>query len=269
MNTSEKKKNMKGQAFWAMVQRDLVAQWRDKWEFVFRVAMLPFVLILTYGYVLPHIGMLPESFPTQMFAGMIGMSILITGIHGTAIPFTMDFNNMHEIEDRLEAPVSVNLVAYAKMLVGIIEAFIGGLIVLPISLIFMGSRIHLSLAVDKIPLLILVLILIALASAALGLLAGTIVKPNQIAAMFPGFLMPVVFTGAIFFSWKKLAAVPVFQKLVLINPLVYANEALRYCLTPQIDSMPIGWSLLGLGAAIVLMGYFGFHRFHQMAVGDR
>lgn len=263
-----KTKNISKEAFWAMVQRDLIAQWRDKWEFVFRVCMLPFVLILTYGYVLPKIGLLPETFPTQMFAGMIGMSILITGIHGTAIPFTMDFNNMHEIEDRLQAPVSMNLVAFAKMFVGIIEAFIGGLIVLPISLIFMGSRVHFSLSPADIPLLILILILIAFASASLGLLVGTIVKPMQIAAMFPGFLMPVVFTGAIFFSWKALAPVPVFQKLVLINPLVYANEALRYVLTPQIDSMPIWCSLLGLVVSILVMGYFGFKRFHRMATGS-
>lgn len=63
---------------------------------------------------------------------MIGMSMLITGIHGTAVPFTMDFNNLREIEDRLMAPVSVNIIAIAKMVVGMIESFIGGLIVLPI-----------------------------------------------------------------------------------------------------------------------------------------
>ncbi|MGN0242112.1 MAG: hypothetical protein ACI4CS_10530 [Candidatus Weimeria sp.] len=107
------------------------------------------------------------------------MSILITGIHGTAIPFTMDFNNMHEIEDRLQAPVSANLVAVAKMLVGIIEAFIGGLIVLPISLIFMGSRVHLHLSASQVPLLILILVLIALASATLGLLVGTILTSSH------------------------------------------------------------------------------------------
>ena len=257
------------QAFRAMVRRDLLAQWRDKGEFVFRVAMLPTVLIIVYGYVLPHIGMLPENFPTQMFAGMIGMSILITGIHGTAIPFTMDFNNKHEIEDRLQAPVSAKLVALAKMLVGIIEAFIGGLIVLPISLIFMGSRISLAVSPDRILLLIPILLLIALASATLGLLVGTIVKPMQIAAMFPGFLMPVVFTGAIFFSWKALSPVPIFKSLVLINPLVYANEALRFVLTPQIESMPLGASILGLVVSSALMGYFGFKRFQRMATGTK
>jgi ABC-2 type transport system permease protein len=253
-------------AFWAMVHRDLLAQWRDKGEFIFRVVMLPLILIITYGYVLPEIGLVPREFPTHMFAGMIGMSILITGIHGTAIPFTMDFNNMHEIEDRLQAPVPANLVAYAKMLVGIIEAFIGGLLVLPFSAFFMGSRVELALQGDRIVYLVPVLILIAIASATLGLLVGTIVKPMQIAAMFPGFLMPMVFSGAIFFTWKSLTAVPFFQKIILINPLVYANEALRFALTPQIDSMPIACSAGGLIISSLIMGYFGFKRFHYMCV---
>lgn len=254
-------------AFGTMVKRDLVIQLRDKWEFVFRVAMLPFILILTYGYTLPRIGLLPETFPTQMFSGMIGMSMLITGIHGTAVPFTMDFNNLREIEDRLLAPVSVNIVALAKMLVGIIESFIGGLIVLPISLIFMGSSLNISISAEKVLMLIPVLVLISIASACLGLLVGTIIKPMQIAAMFPGFLMPVVFLGAIFFSWSDLAAVPIIQKLVLINPLVYANEALRAILTPEIGYMPVVFSVLGLVASIVIMGYFAARRFTRMATG--
>lgn len=257
-------KTLQRKAFLAMVKRDLIVQLRDKWEFVFRVGMLPFILILTYGYILPRIGLLPESFPTQMFAGMIGMSMLITGIHGTAVPFTMDFNNLHEIEDHLQAPVSVNLVAFAKMLVGIIESFIGGLIVLPISLLFMGTRLHLHFALSSLPLLIVILFLISIASATLGLLVGTIIKPMQIAAMFPGFLMPVVFLGAIFFPWKSLSVIPVIQGLVLINPLVYANEALRALLTPQIPHMSLLMSIAGLILAIIIMGIWGFQRFHHM-----
>ena len=260
-------KSVVSTAFRTMVKRDLVIQLRDKWEFVFRVAMLPFILILTYGYILPAIGILPKSFPTQMFSGMIGMSMLITGIHGTAVPFTMDFNNLREIEDRLLAPVPVSTVAYAKMTVGIIESFIGGLIVLPISLLFMGGSLNLSITADKILMLIPILILISIASATLGLLVGTIIKPMQIAAMFPGFLMPVVFLGAIFFAWRDLAAVPVVQAIVLVNPLVYANEALRAVLTPEIGHMPLVFSILGIVASIAIMGYFGSKRFIRMATG--
>ena len=152
------------------------------------------------------------------------------------------------------------------MTVGIIEAFIGGLLVLPFSAFFMGSRVELLIQPDRIVWLIPVLLLIAVASATLGLLVGTIVKPMQIAAMFPGFLMPMVFSGAIFFTWNSLDAVPFFQKIILINPLVYANEALRYALTPQIDSMPVALSLTGLVVSSLIMGYFGFRRFHHMCV---
>ncbi len=269
MKANKVEKGTTSTAFRTMVKRDLVIQLRDKWEFIFRVAMLPFILILTYGYVLPKIGLLPDDFPNRMFSGMIGMSMLITGIHGTAVPFTMDFNNKREIEDRLLAPVPVHIIALAKMLVGIIESFIGGLIVLPISLIFMGNALDISVTLERILLLIPVLILISIASACLGLLVGTIIKPMQIAAMFPGFLMPVVFLGAIFFSWGDLSATPIIQKIVLVNPLVYANEALRAILTPQIAHMPILYSTLGLIVSIIIMGYFGAKRFIKMATGAK
>jgi hypothetical protein len=62
------------------------------------------------------------------------------------------------------------------MFVGVLESFIGGLIVLPISLIFMGSRISIQMTPHAIPLLVLALVLTALDSAALGLLVGTIVN---------------------------------------------------------------------------------------------
>ena len=206
-------------AFWAMVKRDLLVQWRDKGEFIFRVAMLPFILILVYGFMLPTVGILPATFPTHMFCGMIGMSMLITGSHGTDVPVSMDFHNLLEIEDRLLVSVSTRTVAYAKMFVGILESFIGGLIVLPISLIFMGSKITIQMTLSSIPLLILVLVLTAMASAVLGLLVGTIVKPSQIAAMFPGFLMPVVFLGSIFYTWNQLAPLPVMQGITLYRSI--------------------------------------------------
>ena len=43
-------------AFWAMVSRDLLVQWRDHNEFIFRVAMLPLILIVVYGFMLPTVG---------------------------------------------------------------------------------------------------------------------------------------------------------------------------------------------------------------------
>ncbi|HCM89140.1 MULTISPECIES: ABC transporter permease [Vagococcus] len=251
--------------FWIMVKRDLVIQLRNWAEFIFRVAMLPFILILTYGYVLPKIGILSEDFPNQMFPGMIGMSLLITGIHGTAVPLSMDFNNSREIEDRLQAPVSIKVTAWSKMVVGIIESWIGALIVSPVSVIFMGSYLNFSMTSVDILQLILILLISSVTSATLGLLVGTIVKPMQIAAMFPGFLMPIIFTGAIFFNWASLSAIPVMKGLVLLNPLVYINEALRSTMIETSDAMPIWLSLGGIVVFTLVMGIVGMKRFKKMA----
>lgn len=255
-----------GRIFFTMVKRDLLIQSRNWLEFIFRVAMLPFILILTYGYVLPRIGILSSDFPNQMFPGMVGMSLLVTGIHGTSVPLSMDFNNSREIEDRLQAPVDIRLTAFAKMFVGIIESWIGALIVLPVSLLFMSSNLNFDMSVMNVICTLGVVFLSSIASATLGLLVGTIVKPMQIAAMFPGFLMPLIFTGAIFFSWSSLETLPVFKYIVLLNPLVYINEALRFTMNFGMDSMPILISIAGIIIFTIIMGYFGMKRFKKMAV---
>lgn len=252
-----------------MVHRDLLVQWRDKWEFVFRVAMLPFIQILVYGGMLPAVGILPESFPAHMFLGMAGVSMLITGIHGTAVPISMDFHNLRGIENRLLAQVLARTVALSKMFVGILESFLGGLIVLPIPLIFMGSRIQLTIPPSRIPLLIAVLLLTALTFAALGLLVGTIVLPSQIAAMFPGFLMPVVFLGGIFYTWHQLTPLPVMQVVTLLDPLTWINEAIRAILTPQIESIPLAVTMTGSAVWIAVLGLTAAKRFHRMVYNHR
>lgn len=252
--------------FFTMVKRDLLIQGRNWLEFVFRVAMLPFILILTYGFVLPRIGILSTDFPSQMFPGMVGMSLLVTGIHGTSVPLSMDFNNSREIEDRLQAPVDIRLTALAKMLVGIIESWIGALIVLPISLLFMSSHLNIDMSGLDLVYTLGIIFLSSIASATLGLLVGTIVKPMQIAAMFPGFLMPLIFTGAIFFSWQGLASLPIFQYIVLANPLVYINEALRFTMNSGMQSMPIVFSIIGILGFTLVMGIWGMKRFKKMAV---
>ena len=252
--------------FWTMVKRDILFQWRNWAEFIFRVAVLPFILILTYGFILPRIGVLTEDFPNNMFPGMVGMSLLVTGIHGTAIPLSMDFNNSREIEDRLQAPVDIRVTAWSKMVVGIIESWIGGLLVLPISLMFMGSYLNFSMSSLDILLLILILALSSVASASLGLLVGTIVKPMQIAAMFPGFLMPIIFTGAVFFSWQSLTPLPIIKGLVLFNPLVYINEALRFTMMETTTAMPLWFSLTGIILFTLAMGWLGMRRFTKMAI---
>lgn len=251
-------------AFWAMVQRDLLITFRNFWDFAYRVAMLPFVFILLFGYILPTVGQVPNGFPTLMFAGILGMSVMVAGIHSVAIPLSLDFGVSREIEDLLLAPVRPEKVALAKMVIGMLEAWLGGLIVLPLAWLLMGGR--LAVTFDKAAYFVPVLLLAGLTSATLGLLLGTIVKPPQIPAMFPGFLIPMVLLGATFFPWPALQVIPWVQVLVLVDPLVYVSEAFRAIFTPHIPHMSLGYSLLGMAVATTVMAWIGIRRFVRIAI---
>lgn len=66
--------------------------------------------------------------------------------------------------------------------------------------------------------------------------------------------MPLVFTGAIFFTWDALSVLLPVKYLVLINPLVYVNEALRAIMNTNIVSMPMVMSVVGIIAFTLDMG---------------
>ncbi|MFA5564691.1 MAG: ABC transporter permease [Acidimicrobiia bacterium] len=251
-------------AFFAMVQRDLVVTKRNFWNFAYRVAMLPLVFIFVFGFVLPNIGQVPDTFPTLMFGGVLAMSVMVAGLHGVGIPLILDFGVSREIEDRLLAPAGPATVAYAKMVIGVLEAWLGGLIVLPLAWAIMGA--DLTVRLENLAYAVPVLLLAGLTSASLGLLLGTIFKPSQIPAMFPGFLIPMVLLGPTFFAWPSLENLRWVQMLVLVNPLVYVSEAFRAILTPEVPHMALGYSLLGTAVSTMVMAWVGIRRFIRMAI---
>jgi len=47
------------------------------------------------------------------------------------------------------------------------------------------------------------------------------------------------FFGCTYYPWSALAHFPILQKIVLVNPLVYASEGLRGTLVPQFPHLPM------------------------------
>jgi ABC-2 type transport system permease protein len=56
------------------------------------------------------------------------------------------------------------------------------------------------------------------------------------------------------------------QKVVLINPLVYASEGLRGTLVPQFPHLPMLAAVGGLIFFDLLLFTFGLRQFHKKAV---
>jgi len=100
-------------------------------------------------------------------------------------------------------------------------------------------------------------------AAALGLVLGTKVAPQQVSYLFALVVLPLTFLGAIYYPWQALAPIRWLQILVLVNPLVYMCEGFRAALTQGVPHMSL-WAVYGglIGFAVVLtwIGIDGFER---------
>ncbi|HSE46173.1 MAG TPA: ABC transporter permease, partial [Gemmatimonadales bacterium] len=169
-----------------------------------------------------------------------------------------------EIEDRVLAPVPVELVAIEKLVFGAAQGVLAGAVVFP--LVYLIPATSVSVHVANWPLLIVVVLLASLTSGALGLALGTIVRPAQIGLMFALVVVPITFLGCVYYPWAMLHPVPWLQVLVMVNPLVYMSEGLRAALTPDLPHMPV-WGFLGaLTASTLMLGTVGVRAFVRRTI---
>ncbi len=248
----------------ALLHRDLRVARRELPYFLLRVGLQPLLFTFIFGFVMPRLNLIPRGYTEMLLPGILGLSMTLSSMQAVALPLVLDFGWTKEIEDRLLAPISIAGVAIEKILVGILQAMIAGLVVLPLAWLLMG--VHLSLGPIEIVNLLLIAILSSWLFAAFGMVVATIVEPQQIGLVFNVLLAPMIFFGCAYYPWATLHVIPWFQWAVLFNPLVYANEGFRLALTPAKPHMS-GWlvygALLGFSA---LFTWLGLRKFAKRAV---
>ena len=253
-------------AFRALLARDLTVTRKHLSEVVPRTLLQPLLLMFVFTYVFPKIGQgvggsgqAVAGFSTLLVAGVVGLSIIFQGIQSVAIPMVQEFGYTREIEDRVQAPLPVSLVAFEKIVAGAVISFFSAVVVFPIAAVVPSTPVNLEI---DWPVLICLMPLTCLMAGALGLTFGTRFEPRTVPILFGVIVLPLTFLGAIYYSWAALEPIEWLKIAVLVNPLVYTSEGFRAALTPA-QHMSL-WAIFGALTAFTVLftalGVAGFKR---------
>ncbi|MGO9028761.1 MAG: ABC transporter permease [Acidimicrobiales bacterium] len=257
-------------ALGALILRDLVVLRKHLIEFFVRTVIQPFLLCFVFLYVFPKIGQgigggggpaAESDFATVLVPGVVGISILFQGVQSVALTLAQEFGYTREIEDRVQAPCPIWLVAVAKVLSGAVQGAMSAIIVLPIASVVHAEGVEARISLHWWIILTMVP-LACVAMTSLGLLLGTTFEPRNIGLMFGFVVLPVTFLGGTYYQWTRLAPVKAggwhwLQTVVLVNPLIYVNEGMRAAFTDAshmhlyiVYPVMIGFTVLFLGLGL-------------------
>jgi ABC-2 type transport system permease protein len=260
-------------AFYALLLRDLAVLRKHVLEFVLRVLIQPFLLVFVFLYVFPDIGQSvggsakgAVSFASVLVPGVVGISVMFQGVQSVALTLSQEFGFTREIEDRVQAPCPVWLVAVTKIISGVIQGLIAACIVFPIASVVHAHGVHANIHV-KWWIALTLLPLTCLAFSALGLVLGCVFEPRNIGLMFGFIILPITFLGGTYYQWTRLESVkvggfPWLQTLVCVNPLMYVNEGLRAAFTniPHMHLYVIYPVMVGFCVLFLTVGIRAFRK---------
>jgi ABC-2 type transport system permease protein len=244
-------------SFAALLLRDVSVEARNFGDFLLRTLIQPALFVFVFIYLFPRIGQGvgagassgPEDFAAVLVTGLVASTAVFTGVSTVSLPLSIEFGATREIEDRIMAPLPVWAVGTEKILFGAAQSLFAATLVVPLGLLL--SEAPVTIDVSSPLLLVAVALLACLTSGALGLVIGTLVRPDKMGLVFAALVVPLTFLGCVYYPWAALDAVPWMQVGVLINPLVYMSEGVRAALTPGVPHMP-EWAFLGVGLAFLV-----------------
>lgn len=254
-----------GRVFLALLSRDVRVARRELPFFLVRTIMQPMLFVIVFGYLLPKMGFTQSGYQAALLPGILALSLMLSSTQSVTLPMVTEFGWTNEIEDRLLAPISTNLVAIEKIVNAMIQGIIAALVVLPLARLVMGPVAGFTFS--HVPELLVVVILSAAAASAFGLLLGVLINPQQIGFMFSLIITPMIFFGCAYYPWRGLDVVPWLKYAVLVNPLVYISEGLRAALTPSVPHMPLVAIISALTILTAGFTWAALARFRIRAIG--
>jgi ABC-2 type transport system permease protein len=229
-----------GQAVFVVLLRELKRYWRAKPRVISSVAQSIFFLAifgLGLGNFVGNIG--DVNYLSYIAPGVIGMGLLFGSVFsGVSVIFDRQFGFMREM---MVAPVSRTSIIIGKILGGACTATIQGLILLTVSGLLGAFSPSIALMIGAVA-SIGAMFLISSGFVGLGVSIGSTLNDFHAFQLLSTFVMwPMFMLSGVFFP---IDAVPfALQIVMLIDPMFYGVELLRWCL---------------LGAGTTLLGPYGW-----------
>src|SRR5438270_5734980 len=112
----------------ALLHRDLGVVRRDLKYSLLRVVLQPLLFTFIFGFVMPRLGIIQHGYTAMLLPGILGLSMTLSSMQAVALPLVIEFGWTKEIEDRLLASIRISVIAIEKLIVGISQAIIAGLV---------------------------------------------------------------------------------------------------------------------------------------------
>lgn len=190
------------------------------------------------------------SYMAYITPGIIMMSV-ITNSYSNVVSSFFSAKFQRHIEELLVAPVPNIYILLGYIGGGVSRGLLTGAIVTLVSLFFVDLRIH-NLAVVCI-----VILLTSTLFALGGFINAVFAKKFDDISIVPTFILtPLTYLGGVFYTITLLP--DVWQKVSLVNPILYMVNAFRYGFLGYSDiSLTVAFSIIGL--FIVAMFLFALY----------
>ena len=184
------------------------------------------------------------SYTTFIAPGLIMMSVITNSFANVVSSFFSSKLMLH-LEEMLVAPLAYSTIVLGFVVGGIVRGVLVAALVTVVALFFTDLHVaHPFVTLTTI-------LLTALVFSTAGLLNAIFAKSFDDISIIPTFVLtPLTYLGGVFFSISLLP--PFWQKVALVNPILYMVNAFRYGMLGSSD-IPIGFAyalMLGLAAAL-------------------
>lgn len=194
------------------------------------------------------------SYTTFIAPGLIMMSVITNSFANVVSSFFSSKLMLH-LEEMLVAPLAHSTIVLGFVIGGVVRGVLVAALVTVVALFF--TDLHVAH-----PLVTLTTVLLtALVFSTAGLLNAIFAKSFDDISIIPTFVLtPLTYLGGVFFSISLLP--PFWQKVALVNPILYMVNAFRYGMLGSSD-IPIGYAyalMLGFSAALFAAVLVLLHR---------